>query len=362
MDAKTIATKQFARGAFGSYKADDVDVFFQEVLTYVKKLEKEHDDLLRDLKILADKTEEYREGAEAVQEALVKAQKYGNKIINDAKIEAEEIDSAAKAKAQEIIQTAQEKAYTISSEAMEQTEQLIRDLKNKALAELNELKKKTAIERKTMEHAKVAASSFKADLFELYRTHLDLINRIPELEEGDFVPETMPQVENEEDKPITIEQELPIQETAAIEEAAEKSAEETEEESVEEAAEKSAEEAVEFIAQEPAEEAVPAAKQPEDETPQEKSEETASFESLFGKPEEVHHSAPSDPEQVTMELVMQAEEADTKQIETEGDTTVIPTQNIDGDKTPEDVRRTVSNSSRPVYGRKFTDLKFGSGK
>lgn len=97
MDAKTIAAKRFERGAFGSYKATDVDVFINEVADYVKKLEKEHDDLLRDLKILADKTEEYRESEDAVQEALVKAQKYGNKIINDAKIEAEEIDSAAKA-------------------------------------------------------------------------------------------------------------------------------------------------------------------------------------------------------------------------------------------------------------------------
>lgn len=158
MDARTIAAKQFARGAFGSYKSDDVDAFFQEVSSYVRKLEKECDGLKQDLQALAEKTEEYRASADAVQEALIKAQKYGNKIINDAKLEAEEIDNAAKLKAQETITLAQEKAYAISNEAMEQTEQLIRELKNKALGELNELKQKTAIERKSMEKAKHAAS------------------------------------------------------------------------------------------------------------------------------------------------------------------------------------------------------------
>ena len=56
MDARTIAAKQFARGAFGSYKSDDVDAFFQEVSSYVKKLEKECDGLKQDLQALAEKT------------------------------------------------------------------------------------------------------------------------------------------------------------------------------------------------------------------------------------------------------------------------------------------------------------------
>ncbi len=348
MDAKTIAAKQFARGAFGSYKADDVDAFFHEVLTYVKKLEKEHDDLLRDLKILADKTEEYREREEAVQEALVKAQKYGNKIINDAKLEAEEISQAAKANAKETVAVAQEKAYAISSEAMEQTELLIRELKNKALIELNELKQKTALERKTMEHAKVAASSFKADLFELYRAHLDLINRIPDLEEGDFVPETLTQQTK-----VEVTEEVTTEQVVAAVEAVEET------DPVKEALEQ-VKEPIEEQPEQPAVEEAPEAEQPKEQAPEAK-EETASFEKLFAKPEETHHTPAVDPEQVTMELVMQAEEADTKTIEmgTDGDTTVIPTQKIDGDKTPDDVRRTVNNTSRPVYGRKFTDLKFG---
>ena len=195
MNAKTIAAKQFARGAFGTYKADDVDAFFGQVVAYVKQLEKESEEQLHNMKLLADKIEEYRASEGAVQEALVKAQKYGNKIINDAKLEAEEISNAAKAQAADTMTIAQEKAFAISNEAMEQTELLIRELKNKALTDLNELKQKTAIERKTMEHARAAASVFKADLFELYRAHLDLINRIPDLSETDYVPDVLPQEE-----------------------------------------------------------------------------------------------------------------------------------------------------------------------
>lgn len=327
MDARTIAAKQFVRGAFGSYKSDDVDAFFQEVSSYVRKLEKECDGLKQDLQALAEKTEEYRASADAVQEALIKAQKYGNKIINDAKLEAEEIDNAAKLKAQETITLAQEKAYAISNEAMEQTEQLIRELKNKALGELNELKQKTAIERKSMEKAKHAASSFKADLFELYRTHLDLINRIPDISETDYVPETLPELEAAE-QPVASEPEEQPEEPVVEEEA---------------------------VTQEPAGEADAETKEPE-----------AVKEPI---PEQE-----SEPEQVTIESALRehAQEEQPQETEkpekksqpenTDGDTMVIPTENIDGDRTPDDVRRTMQNTAKPVYGRKFTDLKFGSGK
>lgn len=327
MDAKTIAAKQFARGAFGSYKSDDVDAFFQEVSGYVKMLEKERDDLKRDLKVLAEKTEEYRASEEAVQEALVKAQKYGNKIINDAKLEAEEISNAAKLKAQETVTVAQEKAYAISNEAMEQTEQLIRELKNKALGELNELKQKTAIERKSMEQAKHAASSFKADLFELYRAHLDLINRIPDISETDYVPETLPELEAQPDVSEPEQAEQPAVEAAEPEAVPEEPVKETEPQEAE-------------PTEEPEAEPVPE---------EEKEEE-------------------NEPEQVTIESALrervQEEESESKAQpkNAEGDTTVIPTESIDGDRTPDDVRRTMQNTAKPVYGRKFTDLKFGSGK
>lgn len=313
MNAKTIAAKQFARGAFGTYKADDVDAFFGQVVAYVKQLEKESEEQLHNMKLLADKIEEYRASEGAVQEALVKAQKYGNKIINDAKLEAEEISNAAKAQAADTMTIAQEKAFAISNEAMEQTELLIRELKNKALTDLNELKQKTAIERKTMEHARAAASVFKADLFELYRAHLDLINRIPDLSETDYVPDVLPQ-----------EEEIAVNEPtiAALEEVL-----------MEEAPEAAKEEA--FAAEVAPEEA-------KEEVKDEVKEEQLDFAKIAE----------------TNEIPVVEEPTIT--VESDGDTKVIPVEEIDGDTTPDDVRRTMQNTAKPVYGRKFTDLKFGS--
>ncbi len=313
MNAKTIAAKQFARGAFGTYKADDVDAFFGQVVAYVKQLEKESEEQLHNMKLLADKIEEYRASEGAVQEALVKAQKYGNKIINDAKLEAEEISNAAKAQAADTMTIAQEKAFAISNEAMEQTELLIRELKNKALTDLNELKQKTAIERKTMEHARAAASVFKADLFELYRAHLDLINRIPDLSETDYVPDVLPQ-----------EDEIAVNEPtiAALEEVL-----------MEEAPEAAKEEA--FTA-----EVAP------EETKEEVKDEVKEEQLDFAKIAETNE--------------IPVVEEPTITVESDGDTKVIPVEEIDGDTTPDDVRRTMQNTAKPVYGRKFTDLKFGS--
>lgn len=309
MDARTIETKSFARGAFGSYKSDDVDAFMQEVISYVKGLEKEKEGLLHDIKLLADKTEEYRASEEAVREALVKAQKYGNKIINDAETEAEEIKGAAEDKAAQTVESAHQRALDISNEAMEETEKLIRDLKNKALLELNELKKQTAIERKTLEIAKAAASSFKADLFELYRVHLDAINRIPDLSETDYRPEVFPEETTEEDKALE----------KAVDEVLEEAPDAAfaEEKDVPEQAEEA-----------PAKEEEPKQKEPENQL---------SFESLDA-------DIPQDKEKAPL---------------SDGDTSVIPVEKIDGDKTPEDVRRTMQDVSHPVRGRKYTDLKFG---
>ena len=313
MNAKTIAAKQFARGAFGTYKADDVDAFFGQVVAYVKQLEKESEEQLHNMKLLADKIEEYRASEGAVQEALVKAQKYGNKIINDAKLEAEEISNAAKAQAADTMTIAQEKAFAISNEAMEQTELLIRELKNKALTDLNELKQKTAIERKTMEHARAAASVFKADLFELYRAHLDLINRIPDLSETDYVPDVLPQ-----------EDEIAVNEPtiAALEEVL-----------MEEAPEAAKEEAF-------------AAEVAPEETKEEVKDEVKEEQLDFAKIAETNE--------------IPVVEEPTITVESDGDTKVIPVEEIDGDTTPDDVRRTMQNTAKPVYGRKFTDLKFGS--
>ena len=313
MNAKTIAAKQFARGAFGTYKADDVDAFFGQVVAYVKQLEKESEEQLHNMKLLADKIEEYRASEGAVQEALVKAQKYGNKIINDAKLEAEEISNAAKAQAADTMTIAQEKAFAISNEAMEQTELLIRELKNKALTDLNELKQKTAIERKTMEHARAAASVFKADLFELYRAHLDLINRIPDLSETDYVPDVLPQ-----------EEEIAVNEPtiAALEEVL-----------MEEAPEAAKEEAF-------------AAEVAPEETKEEVKDEAKEEQLDFAKIAETNE--------------IPVVEEPTITVESDGDTKVIPVEEIDGDTTPDDVRRTMQNTAKPVYGRKFTDLKFGS--
>lgn len=219
---------------------------------------------------------------------------------------------------------------------MEQTERLIRELKNKALAELNELKQKTAVERKTMEQAKIAASSFKADLFELYRMHLDSINRIPDLSETDYVPETLPELESPQPEEAA--------ETASPEENPADAA---------------------------AQSALKESEDSETEDPFAQLEETGDSDSAASEEtaqSEESSEASKEPEQ----LKWGAFEQDTKtfeeepkvqpQQETAGDTTVIPTQKIDGDATPEDVRRTMQNTSKPVYGRKFTDLKFGSGK
>ena len=143
--------------------------------------------------------------------------------------------------------------------------------------------------------------------------HLDLINRIPDLSETDYVPDVLPQ-----------EEEIAVNEPtiAALEEVL-----------MEEAPEAAKEEAF-------------AAEVAPEETKEEVKDEAKEEQLDFAKIAETNE--------------IPVVEEPTITVESDGDTKVIPVEEIDGDTTPDDVRRTMQNTAKPVYGRKFTDLKFGS--
>ena len=120
----------------------------------------EREDLHSKIQILADKVREYRQDEDALKDALLGAQKQGHKVVAE-----------AQEKADEIIAQAEEKAKILLDEATVQHEAAME--KNRA---------EIAKEKENLIEAQKQVSEFKKSLFDMYKTHLEMISAMPEIE------------------------------------------------------------------------------------------------------------------------------------------------------------------------------------
>lgn len=171
MNSRDIASKKFDKAAMFGYKAEEVDDFLRSVSFEMDKLTNEKIDLERKLEILADKIREYRSDEDALKDALLGAQKQGNAIIAEAKNTAQEAIDRANAKAASILDEANAKSGEILASAQKEAEQLNATIKQEEEKSLN-----------TLNRMKSEVSSFKSQLLDLYKAHLDLITQLPEEE------------------------------------------------------------------------------------------------------------------------------------------------------------------------------------
>lgn len=159
ISANDIKERKFEKAAFG-YKQEDIDDFLAELIGELDEIDAEREDLHSKIQILADKVREYRQDEEALKDALLGAQKQGHQVIAE-----------AQQKADEIIAKAQEKAQALIDEATVQHDAAME--KNKA-----EIEK----EMENLHEAQKQVSEFKKTLFDMYKTHLEMISAMPEIE------------------------------------------------------------------------------------------------------------------------------------------------------------------------------------
>lgn len=159
LTAKDIRNKRFEKAAFG-YKQEEIDEFLQELEADVRTMEHDLEDANNKIQLLADKVREYRADEEALKDALLGAQKQGKHVIAE-----------ANEKAEEILQEAQDKADQLNDEAVRQHAEAM---------ERN--RKEIEREHQALLIAQNQVSDFKKQLFDMYKTHLDLISRMPETE------------------------------------------------------------------------------------------------------------------------------------------------------------------------------------
>ena len=130
----------------GGYRAEDVDAFIDEVIASFEQLKKEKTNLVHKIDRLATRLEEYRADEETVRNALLTSQKMSDACIKE-----------AREKAARIIRDAEEKAQALSVEANNQT----------------------ALEKENYLQLQADAVNLRAELIELYRSHIKNIDDLP---------------------------------------------------------------------------------------------------------------------------------------------------------------------------------------
>ena len=212
-----IKNHHFEASGKNAYRAQSVDDFFDIVADSYEQMFKENGELVKKISLLAERVEEYRNDEDNIRAALLTAQRMADQIMRETNEKAEaqlaeavanakKIEAEATAKAQAVVEAAQAKAQATLIEADATSKRLIED----ATAEAKE---QAVVARDRMIKTQAAlglvekeADAFKKQLLDLYREHIELISKIPEIE-----------IEEPVEEPV---QEAPVQVAAPVEEPA----------------------------------------------------------------------------------------------------------------------------------------------
>lgn len=165
--SKDVRNKRFEKAAFG-YKQEEIDEFFAQLEAELDEMERERAESNNKIQILADKVREYMKDEDALKDALLGAQKQGHQVIAE-----------AREKADAIVAEAQAKADSLVDEATKQHEEAM--AKNRA-----EIEK----EKEALIVAQQQVADFKKSLFDMYKSHLELISSMPETFDEEVADET----------------------------------------------------------------------------------------------------------------------------------------------------------------------------
>ena len=198
-----IKEKTFQTSGRGSYRAEDVDSFFREVSASYEQMFKENTDLIKKISVFAKKIEEYRADEDSLKMALLNAQKLADKIVAEAKetaanevasvkgetdrLRAEAASDAAalelnaKNESEAMLSSAKKESAELLANAKAEAEKLIDDATKEAKEILGNINRKVTHESLVYEMMQKESTVFKQRLVSMYKEHINLINKLPEI-------------------------------------------------------------------------------------------------------------------------------------------------------------------------------------
>lgn len=189
--ANDIRTCVFSRAGRG-YKIQDVDDFLEEAADSMEHLQKENEELIRKLEVLADRIQEYRNDEDSIRSALLTAQKSADRILKEATEQKETIVVDARQQAEDMLRLSHDKSVAIATETKERATEVLAEAKEKASRLLLEAKQKSEdmlaeavegcrAEKKYLDFLKEQEKNFRQEIVEMYKKQFELLKRGPEL-------------------------------------------------------------------------------------------------------------------------------------------------------------------------------------
>lgn len=235
-----IKEKTFQTSGRGSYRAEDVDSFFREVSASYEQMFKENTDLIKKISVFAKKIEEYRADEDSLKMALLNAQKLADKIVAEAKetaanevasvkgetdrLRAEAASDAAalelnaKNESEAMLSSAKKESAELLANAKAEAEKLIDDATKEAKEILGNINRKVTHESLVYEMMQKESTVFKQRLVSMYKEHINLINKLPEIVDEKLDAEAEEVVEAPVEEPA-VEEVVVEEPTAQVEEA-----------------------------------------------------------------------------------------------------------------------------------------------
>ena len=171
-----VHSVQFEK-SFRGYKIEDVDRFLDRVEEQLRtsadenqRLRQQLEQLQGENQRLSKETEDFRADGEIMKSALINAQRIGENVIREANQKAEEIIHKANLRADDIIRDAND----LLQKATERADEIVREANDQRL-----------LEEREYERIRVEVTRFKADVLNLYRSHVESLSRLPE-----YAPDT----------------------------------------------------------------------------------------------------------------------------------------------------------------------------
>ncbi len=76
-----VKNHRFQLGSRGTYRAEEVDAFVQELTASFEEAYTQNEALLKKISLLADKVEEYRRDEDTIRSALLVAQRTADQVV-----------------------------------------------------------------------------------------------------------------------------------------------------------------------------------------------------------------------------------------------------------------------------------------
>ena len=181
------------------YSKEDVKEFLGQVAEDYAEVVKANQDTEAKIIKLVEKINEYREDEEAIQQALVVAQKESNKILTEAKTQAHDMIESAKTEQVRLAEQSASECERIVKEHKEKCAELIRTNTEITEKKINEVRAAYDEELAKFENLKAEVTQFKADLTQLYNKQIRLIMEIPASEPAEDTAEEYEEEETVEE-------------------------------------------------------------------------------------------------------------------------------------------------------------------